>query len=68
MREIKLEAWDKKAKVMVIVLAIDFEDKAILCYADDHKQNIHTENYRLSFKDCELREFTGLKDKNGKGI
>ena len=64
MREIKFRAWDKKAKVMVIVLGIDFEDKKICCYADDHQQNIHTENYRLSFEDCELREFAGLKDRN----
>ena len=66
MREIIFRAWDKKAKVMVTLLGIDFENKKVLCYADDHEQNIHTENYWLILDDCVLLQYTGLKNKKNK--
>ena len=60
MREIRFRAWDKINEIMCPVLIIDFA----------------TEQYWLGgnadgvihFKDAELLEITGLKDKNGTEI
>ena|SRR3990167_7107696 len=54
MREIKFRAWDKKQSIMSGGFSlIDCSDG----YVD-------TEAIKL--EDCELMQFTGLKDKNGK--
>lgn len=63
-REIKYRAWYKYAKRMQEVLTIDFINKKVFLSAD--KSGI-PRNY-LYFDDCELMQYTGLKDKTGKEI
>ena len=75
MREIKFRAFLKNEGYIVDVLSIDFESKLI------NHENIQTDNLLSTepdsivdpicfteFKDIELMQFTGLKDKNRKDI
>jgi len=52
MREIKFRAWDKFNKAMSGVSA----------------EQLRSHNFCLFRENCELMQYTGLKDKNGKEI
>ena len=58
MRPIKFRAWDKENEVMVYPKGILFDGRVV--------------NFSCGilepFEGCELMQFTGLKDKNGKEI
>ena len=56
MREIKFRAWISKAKLMLHVTDIDFEDKSIGCQDNSSQWSDH---------ECLIMQYTGLKDKNG---
>ncbi len=59
MREIKFRAWFPKEKIMADVHILHFKDGRVsmVNYVDV-----------ISYSEIILREFTGLKDKNGKEI
>lgn len=60
MREHKYQVWDKLNKVMCEVVAINFVTHQIYC-GEPAPGHLH-------FGNAELREFTGLRDRNGKEV
>ena len=66
MREIKFRAWDKEGKRMLSILEIDIYQKFI--WGTWKTSETRQGTYKLTFDECILMQFTGLKDKNGKDI
>ena len=66
MKEFKMKAWLKKEKKMVAIIGIDFNYEYIRYTEDD---NLFNENYKTAeFKDIELLQFSGAKDKAGQEL
>ena len=66
MKEFKMKAWLKKEKKMVAIIGIDFNYEYIR-YTEDG--NLFNENYKTAeFKDIELLQFSGAKDKTGQEL
>ncbi|MEJ6471038.1 YopX family protein [Fusobacterium nucleatum] len=66
MKEFKMKAWLKKEKKMVAIIGIDFNYEYIR-YTEDG--NLFNENYKtVAFKDIELLQFSGAKDKAGQEL
>ena len=66
MKEFKIKAWLKKEKKMVAIIGIDLNYQYIR-YTDDG--NLFKDDYKIAeFKDIELLQFTGAKDKVGQEL
>ena len=66
MREFKMKAWLKKENKMVSIIGIDLNYQYIR-YTDDG--NLFKDDYKIAeFKDIELLQFTGVKDKAGQEV
>ena len=66
MKEFKIKAWLKKENKMVAIIRIDLNYQYIR-YTDDG--NLFKDDYKIAeFKDIELLQFTGAKDKTGQEL
>ena len=66
MKEFKIKAWLKKENKMVAIIGIDLNYQYIR-YTDDG--NLFKDDYKIAeFKDIELLQFTGAKDKVGQEL
>lgn len=66
MKEFKMKAWLKKENKMVAIIGIDLNYQYI-GYTDDG--NLFKDDYKIAdFKDIELLQFTGTKDKAGQEL
>ena len=66
MREFKMKAWLKKENKMVSIIGIDLNYQYIRCSDDG---NLFKDDYKIAeFKDIELLQFTGAKDKAGQEV
>ena len=66
MKEFKMKAWLKKENKMVSIIGIDLNYQYIR-YSDDG--NLFKDDYKIAeFKDRELLQFTGAKDKAGQEV
>lgn len=70
MREIKLRAFHKPTKKMFDVVLIDFLNGFVFSYEEIFGMSKHSYSDTISYelKDCELLQYTGLKDVDGKEI
>ena len=66
MKEFKMKAWLKKENKMVSIIGIDLNYQYIR-YTDDG--NLFKDDYKIAeYKDIELLQFTGVKDKAGQEV
>ena len=66
MKEFKMKAWLKKENKMVSIIGIDLNYQYIR-YTDDG--NLFKDDYKIAeFKDIELLQFIGAKDKAGQEV
>lgn len=66
MKEFKMKAWLKKENKMVAIIGIDLNYQYIRYTVDG---NLFKDDYKIAdFKDIELLQFTGTKDKVGQEL
>ena len=66
MKEFKMKAWLKKENEMVAIIGIDLNYQYIRYTVDG---NLFKDDYKIAdFKDIELLQFTGTKDKAGQEL
>ena len=68
MRQIKFRAWDKKGKKMYEVASLWGGGKEWEIEPQRYGAKITSRLFDIELHPCELMQFTGLKDKNGKEI
>lgn len=61
MNNLKFRVWDKKLQILGTVSNIDFEFEEVTFYIDDEEE---LDTYEF-FKNVEIMQSTGLKDRNG---
>lgn len=64
MREIKFRAFHKPSKKMFDVVSIDFKNKVVFSYEQiiGFSKHPYFDDVSYNLKDCELMQYTGLKD------
>lgn len=67
MREIKFRVWLKDHKILGLALGIDILHKEIF-FSNDNSNNVTKYYGFVDFKEIELMQYTGIKDRNEKEI